>query len=213
MSWETGRTLRVVLKAHAGTEEQVNVLHYDANDGGVANIGANNPQSLADFFRDNVMNLVAANFTAGWSIDPVIVEEELDPKNPTAPRQAWTSGGILQGGKVASSDVLPSALCVVYRLDSDRIGRRYNGRLFAMGSRHEADQAAGSWTTTYLTDQGRYVNAIPHQPDISGPGSEATCNWAVYSRTNRSQGISTYLAHIQTPIVRSRLHWLRSRDS
>lgn len=211
VSFETGKTLRVVLRATNADLEQVNVLHYDLNDSN--DLQDQDPQALADFFRDNVVQHIQPLLAASWSIQPVLVQQELDPQNPFDPRQEWTSGGVLGGTKAAVGDYLPPGVAVLYRLQSDHIGRRYNGRLWAIGTESEGDQADGIWSSSYLDGVNFYVNAIPKQPDIGPPGSLNKCNWSVYSRTNRAANVPTYLAHVQAAIVRTKVHYLRSRSN
>ncbi len=211
MSFANGRVVRVVLKATYADAEHVNVLHYDLVDDTTSG-GANSPQALADFFRDNVLGRYTQLFASYWQIQPVVVQEERDPLDPFAPRSEWSSGTPLAGTKLAAGEGLPFAMCVVVRLQSDTIGRRYNGRMFLGGSVGEGDQSAGIWNAAHLAVITELVSNIPQQPDISEGPSLSAAHWSIYSRTARAQNSTHYLAHNITPIIRDRVHWLRSRD-
>jgi len=211
MSFDNGKVVRVVLEAMGGPLDHVNVLHYDLNDGSIPG-ESNNPQDLADRFRDNVIPAYGALFGAGYTIQPVLVQEEKDPLDPNAPRSEWTSGVAHPGTRTPTTDELPPACCVVVKLVSDSIGRRYTGRMFISGESHEGDQASGQWTQAWINSIAAFVNTIPHQPDIAGGAGTASAHWSVYSRTNRAQSQPHYMAHIQTYIIRTGVHWLRSRQ-
>lgn len=207
-----GKLVRVVCSATndiVGTE--VNTLHYDLSDHDA--LGANDPQSLADFFRDNVTDKLRACFTNAWQIQPFVVMEEKDPLNPNAPRGEWQSGSPTLGTINPGTDPLPPSCCAVATLKTDFVGRRHTGRLFLPGDTHENDQNNGQWINVggMLTVWQNYLDAIPRQPDISGPGSTSTCNWVVYSRTNRAQSEPTYVAHVKSVVLHTKVHWLRSR--
>lgn len=211
MSFENGKVCRVVLRATAGTYEHVNVLHYDLNDAGLST-GTNNPQTLADFFRDNVQGVYTQLFTSNWTIDPIKVEEEIDPLDKFAPRSSWLSGTSRPGTKVITGDQLPAGLVVLVALKSNTLGRRYNGRMWLGGPTSEADQINGQWQSSLLSVCSEIVANIPRQPDISEGPSGASCDWSIYSRTARAQSSGHYLAHGITPTVSDRVHWLRSRS-
>jgi hypothetical protein len=210
VAFENGKLLRVVLKAEWSGNVQVNTIHYDLVDN--ISLGADNdPQTLADLFRDNVMPKIAQLYNSSWTIGPVEVVEEKDPLNPTRPRSAWTSGSPLAGTRTESSDYLPNQMCILYRLDTATIGRRFNGRLFSLGQMHESDWSTGGWNSAALTFFKQYVDAIPHQPDLVTGPSDNVANWVVYSRTQRQANLTPYTAHVNSAIQRSSPHWLRSR--
>jgi hypothetical protein len=212
MGFENGHLLKVVLQAtKAGNLDLVHTLHYDLDDGGLAE-QANDPQSLADLFRDEVIPAFAGLFDSGWSIQPVIVEDERDPLNPNDPRQAWTSGAAAVGTRAVASDGLPPGICGVATLMTDHIGRRARGRIFLGGTLTEDDQAGGgvrmdrigvAWTA--------FLDAIPKQPDIVAGASGASAKWCVYSRTQRAANLDPYANAIQAYLIRPTLHYLRSR--
>lgn len=210
MGFENGKLVRVSLRATRGTQQQVNTFHYDLKDF-LAN-PANDPQSLADLFRDNVRPQWQAAYKSDWVIQPVEVVEEKDPLNPTAPRSAWSSGAPINGNRDAfANDVTPSFQCAVVKLTTDHIGRRYTGRLFLGGSFLESDSDGDSWNASELTRLEARIAAIPLQPDISTGVSDSTANWCVYSRTSRAQNIDPYAAHITGHNIRTLVHSLRSR--
>lgn len=211
MAFQNGKVLRVVLAARAGPILEVNTFHYDLHDDTTTG-GANDPQTLADLFRDVVRPPFAALFGAGYSIDPIHVEEAIDPLDPHRPRASWTSGAAVPGTRLPTTDELPPAMCVVVRTVSDSLGRRYNGRMFVSGESHEGDQASGQWTTAWINTVNAFVNAIPKEPDIATGPSQSSAHWSVYSRTARAQSAPLYLAHIKSTITRTNVHWLRSRQ-
>jgi hypothetical protein len=209
MGFENGKLVRVTLEAVAGAEHQVNTFHYDLIDATLQ--PANDPQSLADTFRDDVVPAFAQLYLAAWTIQPVVVVQEKDPLNPTAPRSEWTSGAPVAGTNTGTGDVLPHASCGIVSLLSANIGRRHRGRLFLGGSRHESEQNDGVWGAGTISGFQDFVDAVPVQPDIAELGSDSTANWCVYSRTQRAANLDPYASHITGNIVRSEVHFLRSR--
>jgi hypothetical protein len=210
MAFENGKLVRVVLRAVAGSDQQVNVLHYDLQD---AITGSNDPQALADFFRDNVIPLWKTLYNSAWTIQPTVVTQELDPLNPHAARSQWTSGSTVAGTRVVSGDLLPPNCQVLVKLVTSAIGRRNTGRLWLGGSVAESDQANGSWASGYITGIESIVNAIPLQPDLT-PGSApigVQANWCVYSRTARAANQDPYASHITGHATRTLVHSLRTR--
>jgi len=191
MGFEDGRLLRVVVRAvdNASGDQQVNTLHYDLQDSPIPGNASNDPQALADFFRDNVIAPFKALYINTWTIQPVVVSEELDPQNPLRARSEWTSGTAGAGTRSAQTDYLPRAACSVASLVTSHIGKRYRGRMFLGGSVSEADQTNGVWQSGILTLWGAYLTAIPKQPDIATVISASGANWDVYSRTNRKEDV------------------------
>jgi hypothetical protein len=205
--------LQVAVRAHAGSDTQVNTFHYDlVNAPGEP---ANEPQTLADRFRDDVMPKLQPLYQPAWTIGPVVVMDVKDPQNPDAPRQEWTSGSALLGTKTAASEFLPRACTVVATVKTDRVGRRATGRVFVGGDYDEADQNNGAWLTTTPTwaDVGAYLDAIPRAPDLATGPSQSHAFLCVYSRTNRAQGNSWYSSGVQTITRRTQVKWLRSRET
>lgn len=212
MGFENGKLVRVVMSATKSGDSQVNVLHYDLDDS--QDVQDNDPQSLADFFRDNVVTPFKALFDSSWTINPVVVEQEKDPQNPTAPRASWTSGSSTLGSSVAASDLLPRACTVVVSLRSLHIGRRFNGRMFISGITNEAKQNNGVWDPGWLTGLVQpYLDAIPKEPDIAGPGSGNTAKWCIYSRTQRAANLDPYASAVDHYVMKQDVHWLRSRET
>jgi hypothetical protein len=211
MGFENGNLLRVVLQAQAGTLEQINVLHYDLQNATAGN--NNDPQQLADDFRDDVMDNYAALYSPSWTISPVVLEDELDPQNPTAPRNAWTSGDPLTGTHTSTAtEQLPIPCCAIATLKTGNIGRRHTGRLFLGGTTLEGDQNAGDWTSTGIKVAWQtFLDSIPHEPDIAAGVSDATAKWCVYSRTQRAANLDPYASAVTAVILRGDVHWLRSR--
>lgn len=210
MGFENGHLLRVVLRAvDTSGNEQVNTFHYDLINADLQ--PANDPQALADRFRDDVLPQYLTFFRSFWTIDPVYVVDEKDPQNPTAARSSWTSGTPQAGTSTDSSELLPPGCCGLAKIVTDRIGRRFNGRLFIAGSFGEGAQASGVWTTAYQTGFNAWLATIPVQPDIAGGGSGSTANWCVYSRTQRAANLDPYASHVTAPLLRTKVHFRRSR--
>lgn len=210
MGFDNGRVVRVTLKATQGSKLQVNTFHYDLEDNTLE--PANDPQSLADAFRDDVVSHFKALYKNTWTIAPVVVMEEKDPQNPTAARNEWTSGSSGPGTLSTTGDALPHAMCAVASLTTDHIGRRFRGRLFLGGDATENWIDAGVWNTGTLALWQAFLDAIPRQPDIVSGESSSTAKWSVYSRTQRAQDLDPYLNAISGVGLSSRVHWLRSRD-
>lgn len=208
MGFENGQLLRVVMRALGNDgDQQVSTFHYDLDNNSDAQ--TNNPQSLADRFRDDVMPLWVTSYSVGWTIQPVIVQDEKDPLNPLAPRQEWASGVATPGSYVPGGDLLPRFCTPVVALLTANIGRRFRGRTWLGGVYTESDQNAGVWGT--LTAFNTRMAAIPMEPDIAGPGSTATAKWCVYSRTQRAANLNPYASAVSGYIVRPQVHSLRSR--
>lgn len=212
MGFENGKLLRVALKAqHVSGRTNVNTYHYDLDDGLVP-AEANDPQLLADAFRDDVVPLYKTLFDPGWSIGPVEVQMERDPLNPFAPRQAWTSGGPVVGTRTTPGESLPGACTSVTTLLTEHIGRRFRGRHFLSGTTLELDQNAGTWQSGIIALWQAYLDVIPREPDIAPPLSTATAKWCVYSRTQRAANLDPYASAITGTNLRAQVHWLRSRE-
>lgn len=209
MGFENGHLLRVTLRATAGQLEQVNTFHYDLHDVGI--VLPNDPQDLADRFRDDVRPHWQASLTNAWTLDPVHIVDEFDPLNPTAPRSSWDSGAAITGTKAASSDPLPNFCTALVALRTAHIGRRYRGRLWLMGSYQEGEQSGGTWSGGVLTSLQTVVGFVPFEPDIAGPTSDSTAKWCVYSRTQRAANLDPYASPITTATVSPLVHSLRSR--
>lgn len=209
MGFENGKLVRVTLKAtRTDGEVVVNTYHYDLID---TLTESNDPQALADTFRDDVRSVWASYFRSDWSIDPVVVVDEKDPQNPTAPRSSWSSGSVIAGSSASSADLLPPGSCCVVSLLTANIGRRFRGRNFYGGWITEDHQNNGTFGSAFLGLIEDLVDAIPVQPDISPPLSEATANWCVYSRTQRAADLDPYAAHITGTNIRTLVHFLRRR--
>lgn len=215
MGFENGKLVRVVMRAveSATGDQQVNTFHYDLIDSAVPGEPANDPQSLADYFRDNVMAPFKAFYGSGWTIQPVVVAQEKDPQNPNAARSEWVSGAAGAGTRTPPSDTLPKAACGVASLLTAHIGKRYRGRTFLGGTLGETDQTAGVWQSGITTLWNAYLAAIPLQPDIATGVSTSVANWCVYSRTNRAADIDPYASAVVSKTLRTQFRWLRSREA
>jgi hypothetical protein len=210
MGFENGKLVRVILRAATSTDQQVNTLHYDLQDD--FSQPANDPQTLADTFRDDVIPHFITQYSSAWTIQPVEVIEEKDPQNPDAARSSWTSGSETPGTRSESTDLLPRACCTVVKISTDKIGRRFAGRMFVGGSNAEVEQDAGVWSTAQITLVNSLMSAIPLQPDIQDGESTSTANWCVYSRAQRAADFDPYAEHVTGYTIRSLVHWLRSRQ-
>jgi|SRR5215467_1936442 len=209
MGFENGQLVRVALEAKATGVAVVNTFHYDLIN--QAGFGPNDPQSLADFFRDNVISHFATLFTNDFQIQPVVVTDEKDPQAPNKPRGQWSSGTASPGTRVITGDFLPFGCVVISSNRTDHIGRRYRGRTFVGGAFAESDQAGSVWNAGIVDLCNQYMTAVPRQPDISGAGSTSTARLGVYSRTNRSQNVDPYISKIVSTSCSSKVHFLRSR--
>lgn len=212
MGFENGQLVRVSLKATAPADFlMVNTFHYDLVGSG-ASTRANDPQALADFFRDNVMSHFRALFSPSFTIDPVLVQDEKDPQNPNAGRQEWTSGAAAPGTRGLSGQGVPFALCGIATLKTEHIGRRHTGRTFLPASMDESDVVFNNFTGPILDQWQAYMDAIPRSPDlITGP-DPGHANWCVYSRTQRGADLDPYASKVIGVNIHTRIHWLRSRD-
>lgn len=215
MGFENGKLVRVVVRAveNATGDQQVNTFHYDLVDSPIPGNAANDPQSLADFFRDNVLASFKAMYINTWTIQPVIVAQEKDPQDLLAARSEWVSGTPGAGTRSAQTDYLPKAACAVATLSTDHIGKRYRGRVFLGGSTSEADQSAGVWQSGITTLWNAYLATIPLQPDIATGASASVANWVVYSRTQRAANLNPYASSVVSKTLRTQFRWLRSREA
>jgi hypothetical protein len=209
MGFENGSVWEVRLEATNGDDSQVNTFHYDADNASTTD--GNDPQSLADAFRDDVRPVWGSLYSSAWTLQPVVVQDVKDPLHPLDPRSEWTSGAPTPGTGTTAGDLLPPNCNVLVHLATAHIGRRFNGRLWLGGSVEEADQANGVWASGYLGGIATILAAIPRQPDISPPLSPATCKWSVYSRTQRAANLDPYLSAITSATARTLVHTLRSR--
>lgn len=211
MGFESGRLVRAVMKVTRASEQHVNTLHYDLTD--VALEPENNPQLLADALRDALMPKYAALYDNTWTVQPVEVVEERDPLHPNDARQGWLSGSATPGVRSTASERLPSACCAVATLKTANVGRRARGRMFLSGTLTELDQNGGVWQGSILALWQALLNAIPLQPDIYTGTSLSHADWAVYSRTQRAADLDPYAPHVTGAVLRTGVHWLRSRET
>jgi hypothetical protein len=212
MGFQNGKIVRVTVEAiHSDGDSQVNVFHYDLVNSSDGTDPQNDPQALADFFRDNVIQHVRPLYDDTWLIQPVVVADERDPLNPDLPRQEWVSGSAVAGTRINTTDLLPRACTVCVKIWTDHIGKRATGRKFIGGSWSESSQANGAWDNLVLTDCFNYLNAVPKAPDIALGPSGAHAFWCVYSRTARSQNVGSYSFGVTGFTARTAVHWLRSR--
>lgn len=212
MGFEDGKLLRAVTKVQRNADliYNVNTLHYNLVD--PLGATANSPQSLADVLATALIPKLVLAYDNTWTVMPVEVTQELDPQNPNAARQAWSSGSPTVGSRTGATDRLPTAACGVATLRTEHVGRRHRGRLFLGGTLMEIDQVAGVWQSTLLAIWQNYLDAIPHQPDIATGVSTATADWVVYSRTQRAADLDPYASRIANTVLRSPVRWLRSRQ-
>lgn len=212
MGFENGKLLRCVLKVQRNSDliQNVNTLHYDLQDS-LLNAD-NDPQSLADALRDAVMPKLVLCYDNTWTVLPVEVTQEIDPLDVNAARQSWTSGSPTAGTRAGATDRLPTAAVGVATLRTEHVGRRHRGRIFLGGTLTELDQNAGVWQSSILAIWQQVLDAIPHQPDLATGTSDAVANWVVYSRTQRAANLNPYASKITSPVLRSPVRWLRSRQ-
>ena len=214
MSFDSGWIARVTLSAQSPALQVVNTLHYEGDDpllGSPASL-----QSLANRLRDDLLVPYRAIFDNTFVIGPVIVTEEVDPLNPDAPREQRAAGTPANGTRSTTSERLPTAVALVATELTAFVGRSFRGRLFLGGMTTESDQNGGNWSTvagSHWTLCGNFLDAIPLQPDLVFGPSAATVRYVVYSRTRRARAQSPYFAPVTSHQRRSRLHWLRSRQS
>lgn len=215
MGFENGQLLRVTLRASWTTREVVNTLHYNIENtvGG----GDSDPQDLADRIRDDVVPTWKTFFDSGWSIDPVVVTEEKDPQNPTAPRDQWTSGTTITGtGVPGTGDPLPYEMCALIQVKTAKIGRSFRGRLFCPPALRESDLGSRVWEASagsnYMSKVTALAAAIPKQPDVAMGWSSSTCKLCVFSRTRRQLDLDPYAEAVTQLVPTNGIHWLRSRS-
>lgn len=212
MGFENGKLVRVVLSAdNLQGSKDVTVLHYDLIDSSIPGEPANDPQSLADTFRDDVLPAYGACFSSAWSIQPVQVVQERDPLHPTDPRAEWASGVAFSGTRSVSSDLMPPEVCGLATLRTAFIGRRARGRIFLAGTLVEGDQAGGTFNVFPLTMWQAFLDAIPREPDLATGASTSVAHWCVYSRTQRAANADPYAPAVTAAELKSRVHFLRSR--
>ena len=209
MGFENGRLVKVIVRATDGVDQQVATFHYDLIDD-VAE-PANNPQQLADDFRDDVIPGWLILFTPAWSFDPVEVVEELDPLNPTDPRESWVSGSSTPGTNDGGNQLLPRGICGLVSLKTAHIGRRFRGRWFLMGQFDEVGQNGGVWSGGVIGVMDDLIASIPREPDLADGVSTSTARWCIYSRTQRAANADPYASAVTDAIRRDQLHYLRSR--
>jgi hypothetical protein len=148
----------------------------------------------------------------GFVVQPVVVADEVDPLNPTKPREEWQSGTAANGDRVVTGESLPKFCTTYVRLNSAFVGRRYNGRLFPPADLFEGDNFNGGLDAGIKAGIQAYLDAIPRQPDIASGTSNAQANWCIFSRTARLQQSGPYLAHVTDVTLSSVLHSMRSRN-
>lgn len=212
MGFENGHLARVVFEANNGPAEVINTLHYDL----VGNTldDAASLQDLADRLADDLLALWKALFDPAWTIEPVLVTDELDPLNPSAPRSGASGGsaGPGTGSDFGSSTRLPNPLCALASIRTGLLGRSFRGRMFLPPVWNESNTVDGQVGGARLVTYRAFTNAIPKEPDIIVGPSTATAEWVVYSPTRRALDLDPYATPVDSITVGTKLHWLRSRD-
>jgi hypothetical protein len=152
-------------------------------------------------------------FDSGWTVFPIVVQQELDPQHPLVARSEWVSGSPVAGTRTGVGDILPTAACPVATLQTAHIGRRARGRVFLLGPIAEGDQNAGTIGPSQLVKWQNYLDAIPRQPDLATGSSGSSADWTVYSRTQRQANADPYANKVTSVVLHNKVHWLRSRAS
>jgi hypothetical protein len=213
VGFENGRLLRVTIRATSvSLPERVTTFHYNLTNAseGLEN---NNPQDLADRFRDDVIPAWKIWFPAAFTLQPVVVADEIDPQNPTAPRSEWSSGTPTAGTNSSGTDLLPPGVCALVKLVTNVVGRRFNGRSFAPFVLDESAESTGVLSTAAIAAFQTAYAAVPIEPDIAGGGglSDARAHLCVYSRTARAANADPYATDVASFLVRPQTHYLRRR--
>lgn len=212
MGFENGDVWGVRLRASDGTSREcVSVIHYD-NDNSGELVNPNNGQDLADALSAALLPVWKPLVPSTWSIDPIVVFDEVDPQDPGRARSEWSSGTLVAGTRsIAGKQFLPFGCAVQYTFRTKHIGRRFRGRMWVPFPMTEDDQQDGDVVSIpVLTDA--FIAAIPRQPDAAAGGpSVAVATWSVYSRTQRAQGRDPYLNEITSTKMAKRVRVLRSR--
>src|SRR4051812_15819167 len=160
MGFENGKTWGVRLRCSDGTSREcVSVLHYDADDKLVLD-GGNSGQALADAVSAALLPVWKPLVPSTWSIDPVVVFDEVDPQDTTRARSEWSTGALVAGTRsVAGKQFLPYGCAVQYTFRTAHIGRRFRGRMWIPAPLFEDDQQDGDVVSIpVLTDA--FVAAI-----------------------------------------------------
>lgn len=154
-----------------------------------------------------------ACFEAAWDIQPIVVTEEKDPLNPSAPREQKSAGPGGAGTLALVALRLPIQACAVASLTTANVGRSFRGRFFAPPGLNEGDQNDGAWGVggAYLVRVQNLLDDVPREPDIVSGLSTSTANWVVYSRTRRALDQDPYASKITGVQLHTEVHWLRSR--
>lgn len=215
MGFVDGHLARAVFRMHSGSHEVVNVIHYDMHDTAIPGSAHTSLQSLADALRDACTLPYRSLFPSNWTMDPIVVQDEIDPQHPGSARSGATSGGGAAGlmDVPTSGNQLPLELCAVATIHTAHIGRRYRGRMFLPPLFTEDAITSGLLDNSKKLSYQNFLDSIPKQPDVvSGVDPiDTVTNWSVYSRTNRQQGLDPYASPVTSYEVRTSVRFLRSR--
>jgi hypothetical protein len=217
MGFVDGHLARAVFSAINGHNQVVNVIHYDMHDTSIPGSAHTSLQSLADHLRDACMTPYKSLFPSNWVIQPIVVQDEIDPQHPGAVRNGAVSGAPANGlmDVPTSGNALPFELCAVATIHTGHIGRRFRGRMF-LPPLFSDDAITGQVVdgSKRLSYQN-FLDSIPKQPDVveGVDPIDTVTNWSVYSRTNRAQGVDPYATPVTSYEVRPSVRFLRSRGS
>lgn len=213
MGFEDGHLVRVTLSAQKGDDVIVNTLHYDLHDSTVDD--SPTLQGLADRLADDLLGPYADLFPSDWIVQPVLVMDEKDPLAPLAVRNG-ASAGSADAGDIPAIDAdnkAPLEECVVAKLLTGHVGRRFRGRMFLPPIFEETATSNGLLGLGKASVYQTFLDAIPREPDLVTGVGDGSAHWCVYSRTNRAADVDPYASAITEVVLGTRLRWLRSRGN
>lgn len=194
--------VRAVITFHVGSTQDFGSL-------GIADAAA-----VRDALDGALTAKYRALLTTAWTLQSLVVREELPPGSTDVPREASKTIG-LAGTTGGGSDMLPVPTCLLTTFYTDAAIRSGHGRMFLPAAVSATGlTGAGLWETTStwygLTKTFLDELVSTHSVDDGASGTN-TLHPIVYSRTRRAIPGAAFAFFITSYTRRLQPHWLRSR--
>jgi hypothetical protein len=172
---------------------------------------------LSSTWMDSFITAYKAIIPSSYTLDAILARRAFDPQDPTSvPPESFRN--VSAAGTLSGSDAnLPLGAALLIHMATDSAVRSGHGRVFLPSPTVAAFLSAGHWATTgtYWTNVAALItqlNALLYTAGGShAGGGAADFDLAVYSKTRRAAGISTYLFRCTALTPQSKVRWLRSR--
>jgi hypothetical protein len=192
------RTIRVVVKAHRGSDARANVLHFQTSGTSVTQAEVVNAASwVTNWVTTGYKNMVSS----------AVVFDQVQAIDISVPDgfQIVTSLGSVAGAQ--PQPAMPANACMVVTTHTAQGGRTGRGRIFCMEAPLSALQSDDTFASTWITSVQAVMNSL-----LTVPAPDLQVVPAVCSRKGLcSFPITSLIAHTYVASMRDRLPGHRAR--